>query len=154
MWRSPQQPHLLSSLFFLTDTDVVCLSAVSPNHWRLILIVVGLLPDCCILEKLWFSQTRWPPRSSQEASSPVWDACQVERWYVLRQAQVCSGCHQERCGRRRKGVWRRTEFQMLWIEKGWVVEQSCFAAVSMAIRVSCYTFAGKSKNKYWFEWSH
>lgn len=26
--------------------------------------------------------------------------------------------------------------------------QSCFAVVSMAIRVSCHTFAGKSKNKY------
>lgn len=105
--------------FFVTDADVqCCLSVVSPHHhhgW----LIARLLHTLRSFDSDWHGGLS---PSSQEASPPVRDARQVERRDVLRQAQVCSGCHREHCGKRRKGVWRRTELQMLWMEKrmsGW-----------------------------------
>lgn len=143
---------LVCSFPFFCDWRWRRLAVVSPHHHR------GRWM-ARLLHTLRSSDSAWHgglSPSSQEAPPPVRDARQVERRDVLRQAQVCSGCHREHCGKRRKGVWRRTELQMLWMEKrmsGWATLFFFFffAAVAMAIRVSCYTSAGKTKNTYWFK---
>lgn len=143
MWRS--------EVWVLTDTNVeCCLCGVSPNYWRLTPIVGSLLLDCCMLAKLWFSLTWWPPRKHLHL---FWTGARLSAgtcWGRPRYAPAATGNAVGTGGKVSEGEprsrccgWKRDErlSQVVLLRFpwwfGWAV-----------------TFPGKSKNKYWFKFTN